>query len=102
LPWARSLPEEAAILAFWAFAFAMTNPALLTFVGLLSREDNKNLVAGAAESTTGLARILGNLLSGALISTLGHGAPFAAGALATACAVYLAWSNRASFKHVAS
>jgi MFS family permease len=88
-PFITKVQPMFALLMVWALCFSLTNPPLLTWVGLLSPSEHKGLTAGAAESANGAARILGNVVSGALIAWFGAGGPFFVCALAMAAAMSL-------------
>ena len=69
-------------MAIFGAGFGMTLPPLASLASLAANEGTRGFVLGMAQSSGGLARALGPLLSGVLFRRVAPSAPFLGGAAA--------------------
>jgi MFS family permease len=72
-----------------AFGLGVTQPMLSSIASEYAGNQQRGAVLGFAQSSGGLARTLGPVISGYLFDALGAGAPFAGGAVAAVIAFVL-------------
>lgn len=65
---------------FLAMGSAASNPAILAWISRLTVSSLQGSALGLTQTAQNLGRIVGPLLAGALYETMGHSAPFLAGA----------------------
>jgi MFS family permease len=76
-------------LALLAIGLGVTQPMLSSIASEYAGREQRGAVLGFAQSSGGLARTVGPVLSGYLFEGIGAGAPFAGGAMAAALAFAL-------------
>ena len=65
---------------FLAMGSAASNPAILAWISRITASSLQGSALGLTQTAQNLGRIVGPLLAGALYETVGHSAPFLAGA----------------------
>jgi MFS family permease len=82
--------------AVFGAGFGMTLPALSSLASRTATEETRGFVLGMAQSSGGLARALGPLLSGVLFRRIAPAAPFLGGAVAALLCAAVAATLRTS------
>jgi MFS transporter, DHA1 family, tetracycline resistance protein len=80
IPGARHVGHLYLAMAVLSMGSAASNPAILSWISRLTASSLQGSALGVAQTAQNLGRIVGPLVAGTLYQTVGHSAPFFAGA----------------------
>ncbi|HVV34403.1 MAG TPA: MFS transporter [Vitreimonas sp.] len=84
-----------ASLGAMVLGIGLSTPALNSLVAAQAEADERGAVMGLSQSASAFGRVAGPLMSGVVFDSLGHGAPFVAGAILLLGALFVAQSEPA-------